>query len=131
MTANEVARPPVKTMIDSIAVPNTFISGPCMGIHGWIMVSIAAVQTLKYKNLFTVLVNIVYLFISYALSRRKADQLKEQICTSKDINSAETLACQQQLRVYSIHGCYDTLPASVFTLVWPCPFRLSTNKCWH
>ncbi|VVC35938.1 Hypothetical protein CINCED_3A014859 [Cinara cedri] len=40
------------------------------------MVSIAAVQTLK-----------------------KADHLKEQICVSKDINSAETLACQQQLRI--------------------------------
>ncbi|XP_060875046.1 nonsense-mediated mRNA decay factor SMG7-like [Metopolophium dirhodum] len=40
------------------------------------MVSIAAIQTLK-----------------------KADQLKEQICTSKDINSPETLAYQQQLRI--------------------------------
>ncbi|XP_050541037.1 nonsense-mediated mRNA decay factor SMG7-like [Daktulosphaira vitifoliae] len=40
------------------------------------MVSIAAVQTLK-----------------------KADQLKEQICASKDLNNSETLACQQQLRI--------------------------------
>jgi len=38
-------------------------------------------------------------FILYVVFPRKADQLKEQICASRDINSVETLACQQQLRV--------------------------------
>lgn len=46
--------------------------------------------------------------------RRKADHLKEQICACKDINGAETLAYQQQLRVCTtvahtvrtIHACW-------------------------
>lgn len=47
--------------------------------------------------------NFNYMFVNFFLFSlrfiRKADLLKEQICAARDINSVETLAYQQQLRV--------------------------------
>lgn len=131
LATNEIAQQPMKRMMfdNIVVVMNTFISVSCVGLYSWTMVSIAAVQTLKYKSHFTKTLLIVYWIFSYILSRRKADQLKEQICASKDINSAETLAYQQQLRVFT--AVATTRAEYVFIYVWFCSFRSSTNKCWH
>lgn len=69
------------------------------------------------------IVIIFYLCIVYF---RKADQLKEQICTSKDINSPETLAHQQQLRVCTLYCCLSISFNHNLLII----FRSSTSKSW-